>query len=81
VRGRRAHYRLNEITGRHWQELAERTGVPGLWKRMQFVETAPAALMRVEKHLPRAFLERVYTTIRDGVRAQVQRFARTIGDR
>lgn len=80
LRGRRAHYRLNEITGRHWHELAGRTGVPGLWARMQsFVECTPEAFDRLEKHLPRAFPERVYATIRNGVRAQVQRFAKTIG--
>ena len=80
LRGRGAHYRLNEITARHWQELAGRTGVPHLWNRMQsFVESAPAALERVEGRLPRAFPERVYATIRDGVRAQVQRFTKTMG--
>ena len=79
LRGRRAHYRLNEITARHWQELAERTGVPGLSHRLQsFVESAPAALERVEKRLPRAFPERVYTAIRDGVRGQARRFAQTL---
>ncbi|GAC1665777.1 MAG: type II toxin-antitoxin system HipA family toxin [Candidatus Dormibacteraceae bacterium] len=80
LRGRRAHYRLNEITGRHWRELAERTAVPGLWKRMQsFVESAPAALKHIEKRLPRTFPERVFITTRDGVRGQVQCFAQTIG--
>jgi serine/threonine-protein kinase HipA len=80
LRGRRAHYRLNEITGRHWHELAGRTGVPGLWARMQsFVESAPEAFDRLEKRLPRAFPERVYATIRNGIRAQGQRFAKTIG--
>jgi serine/threonine-protein kinase HipA len=79
LRGRRAHYRLNEITARHWQDLAGRIAFPGLWNRMQaFVKFAPAALERVEKRLPRAFPERVYSTIRDGVRSQVHRFARTI---
>jgi serine/threonine-protein kinase HipA len=80
LRGRRAHYRLNEIAGLHWQEIARRTGLPDLWKRMQsFVEAAPAALERVEKRLPHAFPERVYATIRDGVLGQVRRFAETIG--
>jgi serine/threonine-protein kinase HipA len=80
LRGGRAHYRLSEITARHWQALAARTLVSGLWARMQsFVESAPAALERVEKSLPRAFPERVYTAIRDGVGAQVQRFAQTMG--
>jgi len=80
LRGRRAHYRLNEIAGRHWQELAQRTAVPGLWNRMQsFVESASAALECVEKRLPRAFPERVYASSRDGVLSQVRRFAQTIG--
>jgi serine/threonine-protein kinase HipA len=80
LRGRRAHYRLNEITGCHWHELAGRTGVPGLWARMQsFVESAPEAFDRLEKHLPRTFPERVYATIRNGIRAQGQRFAKTVG--
>ena len=80
LRGRRAHYRLNEITGRHWQELAERTAVPGLWNRMQsFVESASAALERVEKRLPRAFPQRVYASIRNGVLGQVRRFAESSG--
>jgi len=80
LRGRRAHYRLNEITARHWQDLAERTADRDLWRRMQsFVEAASAALERVEMRLPRAFPERVYTAIRDGVGAQVQRFTQTAG--
>lgn len=75
LRGRRAHYRLNEISARHWRELAARTTVPGLWARMQsLVEAAPPALARVERRLPRVFPEPVYATIQSGVRAQVQRF-------
>ncbi|MGH8304014.1 MAG: type II toxin-antitoxin system HipA family toxin [Steroidobacteraceae bacterium] len=78
LRGRSAHYRLKEITGRHWQELAGQAGVPALWARMQsFVASAPAALARVEKRLPRGFPERVYATITDGVQDQVRRFAAT----
>src|SRR6266480_1219284 len=79
LRGRRAHYRLNEITAHHWHELAGRAGVPDLWNRMQsFVESAPTALKRVEKRLPRTFPERVCASIRDGVLGQVRRFAQTI---
>jgi serine/threonine-protein kinase HipA len=79
LRGRRAHYRLNEITAPLWQELAARTLVPGLWARMQsFVESAAPALERLEQRLPPDFPERVYTAIRDGVRAQVERFAESI---
>lgn len=78
LRGGRADYRLNEIAGRHWRELAERTAVPGLWSRMQsFVESASAALERVAMRLPHGFPPRVYASIRSGVLGQVRRFAQT----
>ena len=81
LRGRRAYYRLSEIAGRHWQELALHAGVPDLWRGMQsFVEAAPAALERVEKRLPHSFPERVFASIREGVLGQVRRFAETIGN-
>jgi len=77
VRGKRPHYRLNEITARHWRGLAERTGIPGLWQRMEaFVASAEPVVKRLEGRLPRHFPERVYTTIRDGVKKQSDRFAR-----
>jgi serine/threonine-protein kinase HipA len=76
--GNRAHYRLKEITARHWQELAAQTGGRDLWARMQsLVESTPAALERAQKQLPRGFPERVYTKIHDGVRHQIRRFAQT----
>lgn len=79
LRGRRAHYRLNEITGRHWQELAEQTGLRDLWSRMQsFVDCAAGALDSVEMRLPRTFPERVYAAIQRGVRAQARRFKQTL---
>jgi len=79
VPGRRPHYRLREITARHWRELAERTGVADLWTRMQsFVESAPGAIDRLGDRLPRGFPERVYTTVKKGVRTQAQRFAQTM---
>jgi len=77
--GKRAHYRVNEISARHWQELAGQTGVSDLWARMQtFVESAPPALDSMEKRLPRGFPARVYSEIREGVRSQVRRFAQTM---
>ena len=82
LRGRRAHYRLNRdhrptLAGTRQQRTADRD----LWRRMQsFVEAASAALERVEKRLPRTFPERVYVTIRDGVRVQAQRFTQTSPD-
>jgi serine/threonine-protein kinase HipA len=77
--GRRPHYRLNEITARHWKQLAERTGLPDLWTRLQaFVEATMSAMDGVEKLLPQDFPERVYSRINEGVHTQVRRFAQTI---
>lgn len=82
VRGRRAHYRLNEITARHWQALAEQTGIRDLWSRLQsLVEQTTPAIERLAQVLPRTFPERVYTSIADGVRGQAQRFRQTIAQR
>jgi serine/threonine-protein kinase HipA len=76
VRGSNAHYRIHEIQARHWKALAESTGIPAMWKRMQdHVESVAPAIERVGASLPEAFPERVYATIRDGTRNQVRRFA------
>jgi len=78
VRGRKPHYRIDEITGRHWRELAERAGVANLWNRMQtLVAQMSAAFARIEARLPPGFPERVYARIREGVSGQSRRFADT----
>jgi serine/threonine-protein kinase HipA len=75
LRGRRPHYHLNEIATRHWQALAEKTGVQNLWPRMRdLVDAAIPAIERLEEQLPGSFPERVYASIRSGIRAQVRRF-------
>jgi serine/threonine-protein kinase HipA len=80
LHSKRAHYRVNEITTRHWRDLAERTGISGLRERMlSFVASAEPVLKRLETQLPRNFPERVYTTIRDGVLRQGKRFMREMG--
>jgi hypothetical protein len=73
--GKRVHYRLREITARHWRELADHVGVTDLWPRMQaFVESTAAALERVDRRLPQGFPERIFAAIQKGVRDQVDRF-------
>jgi serine/threonine-protein kinase HipA len=75
VRGKRAHYKLSEIQPRHWQALGHKAGVRGVWQRMiALVESADMAFAQVEASLPARFPDRVFTTIRDGVRSQVRRF-------
>jgi serine/threonine-protein kinase HipA len=78
IRGKRPHYRLNEIIGRHWQELARTSGVPALWQRMQsLIEGAVPAMESLHHRLPSGFPERVYSTIRAGILRQSQRFQQT----
>jgi serine/threonine-protein kinase HipA len=78
IRGRRPHYRLDEITGRHFRDLAGRAGVPDLWSRMQaLIEAAPDALARLAARLPKGFPERVFSRIRAGVIKQCRRFRET----
>jgi len=81
IRGRRPHYRIDEITGRHWRELADRTAITDLWSRMQaLVDAAPAAFERLEAALPAHFPEHVFTRIRTGVVNQARRFKASAGD-
>jgi serine/threonine-protein kinase HipA len=78
IRARSPHYHIDEITGRHWEELAKRTGLPGLWSRMQtLAASVPEAVERVGTALPPAFPEHVYETIRKGTLYQARRFAAT----
>jgi serine/threonine-protein kinase HipA len=78
IRGRRPHYRIDEITGRHWRELVDRIGIADLWSRMQaLVDEAPAAFERLEALLPPHFPEHVYARIRTGVTNQARRFKAT----
>jgi len=78
IPGKNPHYRITEVLARHWQALAQKSGVPGLWDRIQeLVERAPGAIDRLQEHLPREFPERVFTTIRAGIRDQARRFKQT----
>jgi serine/threonine-protein kinase HipA len=75
VRGKSAHYRVNEIQTRHWKALAEITGIPNMWEAMRIqVEAIGPAIDGLEATLPRQFPDRVFKTIRDGVRRQVHSF-------
>ena len=75
VRGKSAHYRINEIQPRHWRALAEHSGIPGLWSAMQtHVDAIGPAIDSLEEILPADFPDRVFRKIRDGVRRQVRGF-------
>lgn len=68
LRGKSAHYKLREIHARHWKELAEMVGAPGLWEQMiANTERAPAAMRSLESRLPHDFPAFVYDSIARGV--------------
>ena len=78
IPGKNPHYRIAEVLARHWRTLAQKSGVPDLWDRIQgLVEVAPAAIDRLQESLPQGFPDRVYATIRTGIHSQARRFKQT----
>lgn len=75
LRGKSAHYHLHEMQTRHWQALAQQSGVPSAFDAMvALVLTVPYALDRVGAELPLNFPLQVYDTIRRGMLAQAEQF-------
>ncbi len=75
LRGKNAHYHLNEIHTRHWEALARSSGVPDAFDQMvALVLLLPDALDRVADQLPPGFPQRVSKPIRKGMLAQAERF-------
>ena len=76
IRGRNAHYRLNEIDVRHWQRLAASCG-SAVWQRMTaMVERVDDALNVVEPRLPPGFPDQVWSRIAEGMRRHAAQFLR-----
>lgn len=75
VRSKNAHYKLSEIHRRHWQDLAERSGIEGTWDAMRnMVQRMEGALSQVEGDLPSGFPARVAEAVIEGVRGQLAVF-------
>lgn len=75
LRGTNAHYHLHEIHARHWQTLAQQSGVPGAFDQMvALVLQVPQALDEAEAMLPPDFPQRVFKPIRAGMLAQADKF-------
>ncbi|MDP1743101.1 type II toxin-antitoxin system HipA family toxin [Polaromonas sp.] len=69
------HSHLHEIRTRHWQLLAQQSGVPDAFDHMvAMVLLVPDALERVAAQLPAGFPQRVFKTIRAGMLAQADQF-------
>lgn len=75
LRTRNMHYRLREIRARHFRTLADTSGVPTVWNRMQaLVEHVPAALTAVGERLPPDFPPTLWERVSKGMRAQADVF-------
>ena len=75
LRSKNTHYHLHEINTRHWQGLAQQSGVPGAFDQMVgLVLQVPDALERVKALLPQDFPQRVFKPIRAGMLAQAEKF-------
>jgi serine/threonine-protein kinase HipA len=75
VRSKNAHYKLSEIHRRHWQDLAQRSGVVGAWNAMEnMAQRLGGVLSQVESDLPDGFPARVAQSIFDGTRKHLKLF-------
>lgn len=75
LRSKNTHYHLHEIRTRHWQLLAQQSGVPDAFDHMvALVLQVPDALERIAAQLPPGFPQRVFKPIRAGMLAQAEQF-------
>jgi len=79
VRARNMHYRLRDIRARHYRELAEKSGVPTVWDRMQqLINNVPPSLAAVEKRLAPDFPRILWEHISNGMLSQAGAFRNEI---
>jgi serine/threonine-protein kinase HipA len=75
LRARNMHYRLREIRARHYRELADKSGVPTVWDKMQkLVDNVRPSLAAVEKRLAPDFPRILWERISNGVLSQAGAF-------
>ena len=68
--GKKRHYRINEILGRHFIQTGEAAGLPkSLIKdtAQSVADTAEAALGKIESVLPKDFPEGIHTSVSNAV--------------
>lgn len=81
VRGANAHYKLDEIQRRHWNEMARRCrlGMNAEGLIDQLIARTPAAIAEVESKLPRGFPEEVARPVLEGLLQASRRLAAMSG--
>lgn len=79
LRAKNMHYRLGEIRARHYRELANKSGVPTVWDKMQaLIENVPPSLAAVEKRLVSDFPRILWKRISNGMLSQADAFKKEI---
>ena len=75
LHSKNVHYKLREISARHWRTLAGNCGVEGAWERMlTMVAGVDMALARVQPLLPASYPTRVWDAVKNGMTRHVRRF-------
>lgn len=75
VHAKSTHYRLTEIHRRHWEELADESGIDGAWSAMlDMTERLEPALAAVKARLPDDFPKGMAEKVFDGVRKHLAKF-------
>jgi serine/threonine-protein kinase HipA len=75
LRAKNMHYRLKEIRARHYRELADKSGVPTVWDKMQeLINSVPSSLAAVEKRLASDFPRILWERISKGMLSQADAF-------
>lgn len=77
VHSKSAHYKLSEIHYRHWESLANRSGVDDAWEAMQNMALQlDAALVKVEQNLSADFPMELANSVFQGARQHSAQFER-----
>ena len=75
VRSKNVHYTMHSILPRHWQGVALRAGVEGVWQAMlALMDRVEPAIDAVQTRLPGDFPERTADAVFAGVRSQLKRW-------
>jgi hypothetical protein len=75
LRAKNMHDRMGDIRARHYRELANKSGVPTVWDKMQaLIENVPTSFAAVEKPLASDFPRILWERISDDMLAQADAF-------
>jgi len=75
LRSKTLHARLKEIRARHYREVANKSGVPAVWDKMQaLIDRVAPSLAAVGKRLPSDFPPLLWARVSGGMLSQASAF-------